>query len=80
MMICWIARIVCRWGGIYIRGDVAGHDAGRGEGFAGVGQQAFVVLIGGDLEHGAGFVEAQGECVGFEVVVEGAFGGFVESF
>jgi len=35
-------------------------------------------LSWGDLEHGAGFVEAQSEGVGFEVVVEGAFGGFVE--
>lgn len=63
-----------------VGGNVAGHEAGLGQGFAGVDQQAFVVLIGGDLEHGAGFVEAQGEGVGFEVVVEGAFGGVVESF
>lgn len=29
-----------------VGGDVAAHDARGGEGFAGVGQQAFVVLVG----------------------------------
>jgi len=61
-----------------VGGNVAGHQAGLGQGFAGMDQQAFAVLFGGNLEHRAGFVKAQGQGVGFEVVVEGAFGGFVE--
>ncbi len=61
-----------------VGGDVAGHQAGLGQGFAGMDQQAFAVLMGGDLEQGAGFVEAQGQGVGFEVMVEGAVGGVVE--
>jgi len=65
--------------GDHVGGDVAGHEAGLCQGFAGVDQQAFVVLIGGHLEHGAGFVEAQGQGVGFEVVVEGTVGGVVKS-
>ena len=32
-----------------VGGDVAGHEAGLGQGFAGVDQQAFAVLFGGDL-------------------------------
>ncbi|MNW08073.1 hypothetical protein D3C71_2047860 [compost metagenome] len=33
---------------------IAGHDAGRGEGFAGVGQEGFGVDVGGDEKHRAG--------------------------
>ncbi|ETF06163.1 hypothetical protein BK675_15685 [Pseudomonas fluorescens] len=60
--------------------DVAGHDIGRGQGFAGVGKQAFVVLVWSDLEHGAGFVGLVGVGGWFQVVVLRTVGGVVAFF
>ena len=57
-------------------GEVAEHDTGRGHGFAGVGQERFGVYVRGDDEHGAGCSLRRG--LGFEVVIEGAFGGVVQ--
>ncbi len=64
--------------GVDVRGDVAGHDARRGQWFAGVNQQAFVVHIRGDLEHAAGFVESHCGGRGFQVVIQRTLGGVVE--
>ncbi|CAI8836390.1 hypothetical protein EMIT0P294_11062 [Pseudomonas sp. IT-P294] len=41
-------------------GEVTEHDAGAGQGFAGVAQQTFGVYVGGDHEHGAGFARGFG--------------------
>jgi len=40
---------------IHQPGEVSGHDFGRGQGFAGVGQQFFTVDAGGDEVAGVGF-------------------------
>ena len=59
-------------------GEVGGHGFGRGQGFAGVGQQFFAVDAGGDEVAGVGFEQRFSGEQGIEVVVEGAFGGLVE--
>ena len=61
-------------------GEVVEHFAGGAEGFAGVGQQGFGVVGGVGEVHGVGFVDRGHDAgAGAEVVVEGAFGGFVEA-
>ncbi|MNL61117.1 hypothetical protein D3C87_1849990 [compost metagenome] len=59
--------------------QVHGHDIGRCQRRAGMGQQRFGIELGVDGEHGAGFAW-RGHDVGgrIEVMVERAFGGFVE--
>jgi len=60
-------------------GEVAEHFAGGAERFAGVGQQGFAVVGGVGQEHGVvRGVAAHDALLWGEVVVEGAFGGFVE--
>ena len=63
---------------IHQPGEVGGHGFGRGKGFAGVGQQFFAVDAGGDEVAGVGFEQRFSGEQRIEVVIEGAFGGFVE--
>ena len=61
------------------RGKVTEHDRGRGQGFAGSGQQGFGIGFGIDEEHLVGGVWRGDDAgTGIEVVVEDAVGGSVE--
>ena len=63
---------------VHQTGEVGGHGFGRGQGFAGVGQQFFAVEAGGDEVAGVGLEQRFSGEQGIEVVIESAFGGFVE--
>jgi len=66
--------------GVEHGGEVEEHFAGGAEGFAGVGEQGFAVVLGVGEVHAFGLLGAGHDLAGgFEVMVEGAFGGFVES-
>jgi hypothetical protein len=66
--------------GVEHGGEVEEHFAGGAEGFAGVGEQGFAVVLRVGEVHAFGLLGAGHDLAGgFEVVVEGAFGGFVES-
>jgi len=68
-------------GGVECGGEVVEHFAGGAEGFAGVREQGFGVALRVGEVHGFGFVGAGHDWGGRgEVMVEGAFGGFVEFF
>ena len=64
-------------GAVEVVGEVAGDGADGQEVFGGVGHQGFGIGAGGEAEE-AGFAFGLGFGAWFEVVVEGAFGGFVE--
>ena len=64
-------------GAVEVVGEVAGDGADGQEVFGGVGHEGFGVSAGGEAEE-AGFAFGLGFGARFEVVVEGAFGGFVE--
>ena len=67
--------------GLQYGGEVVEHFTGGIEGLAGVGQQGFAVVGGVGQEHGVVFgVAAHDALLRGEVMVEGAFGGFVEFF
>ncbi|MNW66108.1 hypothetical protein D3C74_445500 [compost metagenome] len=57
-----------------------GDGSGRGECFAGIGQQLLVFEVGVNGVHPTGFTWRWGGAGWAEVMVEGAFGGVVELF
>ncbi|MNY56173.1 hypothetical protein D3C86_1922250 [compost metagenome] len=59
---------------------VTGHDAGRRQGFAGVGQQGFSVDVRNDGEHRAGLARGFRVFRGIEMVIQRTVGGFVKLF
>jgi len=59
-------------------GEVSGHGFGASQGFRGIGQQFFAVDAGGDEVTSVGFEHRFSGEQRIEVVIEGAFGGFVE--
>lgn len=56
------------------------HHTCRRQGFAGVGQQRFVIRVGVDKKKRAGFALGVFGNNWFEVVIESAIGGVVEFF
>lgn len=64
-------------GAVEVVGEVAGDGADGQEVFGGVGHEGFGVGAGGEAKK-AGFAFGLGFGARFEVVVKGAFGGFVE--